>query len=65
VASEQVHEVLVHRHVFDSERPFSPVLDGIFVTAAVTAVALILTLTDRHRAARMHAYQRDHWHHER
>jgi hypothetical protein len=30
VASEQVHEVLVRRHVFDSERPFSQVLDGIF-----------------------------------
>jgi hypothetical protein len=30
MASEQVLEVLVHRHVFDSERPFSQVLDGIF-----------------------------------
>ena len=30
MASEQVHEVLVRRHVFDSERPFSQVLDGIF-----------------------------------
>jgi MFS family permease len=39
--------------------------NGVFVTAAVTAVALILTLTDRHRAARMHADQGDHWHHER
>jgi hypothetical protein len=25
----------------------------------------LLLLTDRHRAARMHADQRDHWHHER
>jgi hypothetical protein len=30
MASEQVLEVLVRRHVFDSERPFSSVLDGIF-----------------------------------
>jgi MFS family permease len=30
VASEQVREVPVRRHVFDSERPFSQVLDGIF-----------------------------------
>ena len=28
--SEYVLEVLVRRHVFDSERPFSRVLDGIF-----------------------------------
>ncbi len=28
--SEYVLEVLVRRHVFDSERPFSQVLDGIF-----------------------------------
>jgi hypothetical protein len=30
MASEQVLEVLVRRHVIDSERPFSAVLDGIF-----------------------------------
>src|ERR1700683_4076247 len=30
MASEQVLEVLVRRHVFDSDRPFSSVLDGIF-----------------------------------
>jgi hypothetical protein len=30
VASEQVRKVPVRRHVFDSERPFSQVLDGIF-----------------------------------
>ena len=35
-----------------------------FVTAAIAAVALILTLTDRHRAALVHADQGDHWHHE-
>jgi len=28
--SEKVLKVLVHRHVFDSDRPFSAVLDGIF-----------------------------------
>ena len=38
--------------------------NGVLVTAAITAVALILTLTDRHRAARVHADQGDHWHHE-
>ena len=30
MASEQVLEVLMRRHVFDSERPFAGVLDGIF-----------------------------------
>jgi uncharacterized protein (DUF302 family) len=30
MASEQVLEVLMRRHVFDTERPFSAVLDGIF-----------------------------------
>jgi len=30
MASEQVIEVAVRRHVFDSERPFPAVLDGIF-----------------------------------
>jgi hypothetical protein len=30
MASERVLEVLVRRHVFDSERPFSSVLEGIF-----------------------------------
>src|ERR1700689_1342946 len=30
MASKQVLEVLVRRHVFDSDRPFSTVLDGIF-----------------------------------
>jgi hypothetical protein len=35
-----------------------------FVTAAIAAVALILTLTGRHRAALVHADQGDHWHHE-
>jgi hypothetical protein len=30
MASEQALEVLVQRHVFDSERPFSSVLEGIF-----------------------------------
>jgi hypothetical protein len=30
VASEQVLAVLVRRHVFDTERPFSNVLEGIF-----------------------------------
>jgi MFS family permease len=38
--------------------------NGVLVTAAITAVALILTLTDRHRAAQVHADQGDHWHHE-
>jgi hypothetical protein len=28
--SEQVMEVLVRRHVFDSDRPFGSVLDGVF-----------------------------------
>jgi DNA-binding MurR/RpiR family transcriptional regulator len=27
-------------------------------------ITTILTLTDRHRAARVHADQGDHWHHE-
>jgi hypothetical protein len=30
MASQQVLEVLVQRHVFDSERPFASVLDGLF-----------------------------------
>jgi len=30
MASEQVLEVLMRRHVFHSERPFAAVLDGIF-----------------------------------
>ena len=30
MASEQVFEVMVRRHVFNAERPFSSVLDGIF-----------------------------------
>jgi uncharacterized protein (DUF302 family) len=30
MASEQVLEVLMRRHVFDTERPFAAVLDGIF-----------------------------------
>lgn len=30
MAAEQVLEVVVRRHVFDSERPFGSVLDGIF-----------------------------------
>ena len=30
MASEQVLDILVRRHVFDSERPFQAVLDGIF-----------------------------------
>src|SRR5690349_8798790 len=30
MASEQVLEVPMRRHVFDSERPFASVLDGIF-----------------------------------
>jgi hypothetical protein len=30
MASERVLEVMVRRHVFDSERPFSSVLEGIF-----------------------------------
>jgi len=30
VVSENVLKVLVHRHVFDSDRPYSAVLDGIF-----------------------------------
>ena len=30
MVSEKVLKVLVHRHVFDSDRPFSAVLDGIF-----------------------------------
>jgi hypothetical protein len=30
MSSEQVLEVLVRRHVFDTERPFSDVLDGVF-----------------------------------
>ena len=30
MASEQVLDVVVRRHVFDSERPFQAVLDGIF-----------------------------------
>jgi hypothetical protein len=30
MASEQVLEVLARRHVFDSDRPFSSVLEGIF-----------------------------------
>jgi uncharacterized protein (DUF302 family) len=30
MASEQVIEVLVRRHVFDSDRPFGSVLDGVF-----------------------------------
>jgi hypothetical protein len=38
--------------------------NGVFVTAAITVVALILTLTDRHRAALVHADQGDHGHHE-
>jgi hypothetical protein len=38
--------------------------NGVLVTAAITAVALILTLTDRHRAALVHADQGDHWDYE-
>jgi hypothetical protein len=30
MASEQVLEVLMRRHVFDTEQPFSEVLDGVF-----------------------------------
>jgi hypothetical protein len=30
MASEQVRDVVVRRHVFTSERPFPDVLDGIF-----------------------------------
>ncbi len=30
MASEQVLEIMVHRHIMDSGRPFSAVLDGIF-----------------------------------
>ena len=30
MASEQVLEVLVRRHVFDSQRPFPAVLEGVF-----------------------------------
>ena len=30
MASEQVLEVLVRRHIFESERPFQAVLDGIY-----------------------------------
>jgi uncharacterized protein (DUF302 family) len=30
MASEQVRDVLVRRHIIDSDRPFSSVLDGIF-----------------------------------
>lgn len=30
MASEDVIEVLVRRHVIDSERPFSSILEGIF-----------------------------------
>jgi hypothetical protein len=30
MASEQILEVLVRRHVIDSERSFSDVLDGVF-----------------------------------
>ena len=30
MASEQVREVVVRRHVFTSERPFASVLDGIY-----------------------------------
>jgi uncharacterized protein (DUF302 family) len=43
VASEQVHEVLVNRHVFDSERPFSPVLDGIFGGISQPDIALLFS----------------------
>jgi hypothetical protein len=38
--------------------------NGVLVTAAITVVALILTLTDRYRAAGVRADQGDHWHHE-
>jgi hypothetical protein len=30
MASEQVREVVLHRHVFTSERPFASILDGIY-----------------------------------
>ena len=30
MASEQVREIAVRRHVFDTERPFPAVLDGVF-----------------------------------
>ena len=30
MASEQVREVVVRRHVFTSERPFASILDGIY-----------------------------------
>ena len=30
MASERVLDVSVHRHVFDTDRPFARVLDGIF-----------------------------------
>jgi uncharacterized protein (DUF302 family) len=43
VASEQVHKVLVHRHVFDSEQPFSPVLDGIFGGISQPDIALLFS----------------------
>ena len=45
MASEQVHKVLVHRHVFDSERPFSPVLDGIFGGISQPDIALLFSVT--------------------
>ena len=43
MASEQVLEVVVRRHVFDSERPFSPVLDGIFGGISQPDVALLFS----------------------
>lgn len=43
MASEQVLEVVVRRHVFDSERPFTPVLDGIFGGISQPDIALLFS----------------------
>jgi hypothetical protein len=43
MASEQVVEVVVRRHVFDSERPFSSVLEGIFGGISQPDIGVLFT----------------------
>ena len=42
MAPEQILEVLMRRHVFDSERPFSHVLDGIFAGISYAPVTILI-----------------------
>jgi len=43
MASEQVLEVVVRRHVFESERPFQAVLDGIYGGVSQPDIGLLFS----------------------